>query len=220
MSREPSVGGSEPFYWLIRNALFITYKVLFQFRHFGSANVPGVKDPRGVILAPNHVSYLDPPVLGISLGRRVTFLAKDYLFKHGFVGFILRGIGAYPIKSDSGNDFRTLRDLIRILKRGACVTVFPEGTRSNDGNLRAPESGIGFLAMKSGAWVVPAYIKGSREAMPKGTSGVRMKPVSIFYGEPFLATEEKFGSGSEAYVAVSGYIMEEIKKLKSLHEAV
>ena len=220
MSQKAPLGGSEPFYWLIRNVLFITYKALFRFRHYGSENVPASKDPRGVILAPNHASYLDPPILGISLGRRVTYLAKDYLFKHGFVGWVLRNIGAYPIKSESGNDFRSIRDLVRILKQGACVVVFPEGTRSADGNFREPESGIGFLAMKSGAWVVPAYIKGSYDAMPRGTSGVRMKPVDIHYGEPFLATEERFGAGSEAYMAVSGHIMEEIKKLKSLHEAV
>ena len=220
MNKRTVLGGSEFFYRFIRAVLFASYKVLFRFRHYGSANVPGEKDTRGVILAPNHASYLDPPILGISLGRRVTYLAKDYLFKHGFVGWVLRNIGAYPIKSESGNDFRSIRDLVRILKQGACVVVFPEGTRSDNGDLREPESGIGFLAMKSGAWVAPAYIQGSYEAMPRGTSGVRMKPVNIYYGEPFLATEEKFGSGAEAYMAVSRHIMEEIKKLKSLHEAV
>ena len=219
-SFERSNRGSESFYWSVRNVLFISYKILFRFRHYGSANVPGKKDPRGVILAPNHASYLDPPALGVSLSRRVTFLAKDYLFKHGFVGWILRGIGAYPIKSDSGNDFRSIRDLVRILKQGACVAIFPEGTRSGDGALREPESGIGFLAMKSGAWVMPVYIQGSYEAMPRGASGVRMSPVKIFYGEAFLATEERFGSDGDAYRAVSRHIMAEIGKLKNLHEAV
>ena len=221
MSHNSSVvGGSAPFYWTVRNALFITYKILFRFRTHGAKNVPGTKDPRGVILAPNHTSYLDPPVLGISLGRRVTFLAKDYLFKHGFVGWILRGIGAYPIKADATNDFRSIRDLIRILKLGACVSIFPEGTRSADGNFQEPEGGIGFIAMKSDCWVVPVYIKGSHEAMPRGASGVRLKPVQAFFGEAFLATEEKFGAGDAAYRAVSRHIMEEIKKLKVLHEAV
>ena len=220
MSPKSPLGGSELFYRFIRAVLYIIYKVLFRFRYSGSVNVPGEKEPRGVILAPNHASYLDPPILGISLKRRVTYLAKDYLFKHGFVGWVLRNIGAYPIKSDSGNDFKSIRDLIRILKQGACVVVFPEGTRSPDGNFQEPESGIGFLAAKSGAWVVPAYIHGSYAAMPKGTSGVKMKPVQIFYGEPFLASEEKFGTGEVAYMAVSRHIMEEIKKLKSLHEAV
>ena len=131
MSRPKSkLGGSEFFYWFIRNALFIAYKVCFSFRSAGSEKVPPETDPRGVILAPNHASYLDPPILGISLKRRVTYLAKEYLFKHGFVGFVLRNIGAYPIKSESGNDFRSIRDLVRLLKDGHCVTVFPEGTRS------------------------------------------------------------------------------------------
>lgn len=207
-------GGSEFFYRFIRVVLFITYKLLFRFQYSGAGNVPKEDDPRGVILAPNHASYIDPPILGISLPRRVTYLAKEYLFKHGFVGWILRSVGAFPIKSESGNDFRSIRDLIRTLKNGACVVVFPEGTRSEDGNFREPESGIGFLAMKSGAWVVPVYIKGSYDAMPRGTKGVRLKPVSIHYAAPFIATEEKFGSGDQAYMAVSRHIMAEIGKLK------
>ena len=214
MSRAALLGGNEFFYRLIRAALFTSYKVLFRFRHYGAQNVPAESDPRGVILAPNHASYLDPPILGISLKRRVTYLAKEYLFRHGFVGWVLRNIGAYPIKSESGSDFRSIRDLIRILKQGACVVVFPEGTRSTDGNFQEPEGGIGFLAMKSGAWVVPVYIHGSHDAMPRGTTGTRLKPIQVFYGEPFLAAEERFGKGEEGHIAVSRHIMAEIKKIK------
>jgi 1-acyl-sn-glycerol-3-phosphate acyltransferase len=208
------LGGNELFYRFIQAVLYTTYKICFRFQYSGSGKVPKEDDPRGVILAPNHASYIDPPLLGISLKRRVTFLAKDYLFKHGFVGAVLRGIGCYPIKSESANDFKSIRDLIRILKQGACVTVFPEGTRSDDGNFREPEGGIGFLAMKSGAWVVPVYIKGSFEAFPRGAKGIKMRPVKVFYGEPFVASEERFGSGGEAYMAVSRHIMAEIAKLK------
>ena len=202
------------FYRFIRSVLYMLYRVLFGFRHFGSERVPKESDPRGVILAPNHASYLDPPVLGISLKRRVTFLAKEYLFRHWFVGWVLRGIGAYPIKTGSANDFRSIRGLIRMLKRGACVAVFPEGTRSEDGRFREPEDGLSFLAMKSGAWVVPVYIQGSYDAMPRGTKGIRLKPVQVFYGEPFLATEERFGGNEEGHIAVSCHIMTEIKKIK------
>ena len=207
--------GSDLFYRLIRAVLFISYRLLFRFKFFGSEKVPSEQDPRGVILAPNHASYLDPPILGISLRRRVTYLAKDYLFKHGFVGWVLRNIGAYPIKSESANDFRSIRDLIRILKQGACVVVFPEGTRSEDGDFREPEGGIGFLAMKSGAWVVPIYIRGSYDAMPRGTRGVRCRPIEVRYGEPFIpAQADKDVPADEHYLAVSRHIMAEIKKIK------
>ncbi len=94
------LGGSGLFYRFIRDVLYILYKLLFRFKFYGSEQVPGEKDPRGVILAPNHASYLDPPLLGISLKRRVTYLAKSYLFDNLIVGFVLRSIGAYPIKTE------------------------------------------------------------------------------------------------------------------------
>jgi 1-acyl-sn-glycerol-3-phosphate acyltransferase len=215
MRSKASLGGNVAFYGLIRSALFTAYKILFRFRCFGTERVPKENDPRGVILAPNHASYLDPPILGISLKRRVTYLAKDYLFEHRFVGWVLRSIGAYPIKSESANDFRSIRDLIRILKKGACVAVFPEGTRSEDGRLREPEGGIGFLAMKSGAWVVPVYIEGSFEAFPKGAKKFKSHPIDVHFGEPFIPSQiQGWGEGDAAYLAVSRSIMSEIKKIK------
>lgn len=210
------LGGSEVFYRFIRVVLFAIYRAWFRFEYFGAEKTPDGRDGRGLILAPNHASYLDPPLLGISLRRRVTYLAKEYLFKHWFVGRVLRGIGAYPIKSETGNDFRSVRDLVRILKQGACVTVFPEGTRSENGQLKEPESGIGFLAMKSQAWVMPVYIEGTYQAFPKGAKKIKAFPVRVWFGDPFLPAEEAgaFGSGEAAYAAVSQKIMADIKILK------
>lgn len=190
------------------------YRPLFGFRHFGSERVPKESDSRGVILAPNHASYLDPPILGISLKRRVTFLAKDYLFRHWFVGWILRNIGAYPIKSESANDFRSIRGLIRMLKEGACVAVFPEGTRSEDGRFREPEDGLAFLAMKSGSWVVPVYIEGSFAAFPKGTKKIKRRPIRAYYGEPFIPAQMSWSEGQAGTRELSLHIMAEIKKIK------
>ena len=215
MSRAKSqLGGSDFFYALIRAVLYILYKLFFRFQVSGVQKVPPVTDPRGVILAPNHASYLDPPITGISLKRRVTYLAKEYLFKHWFVGFVLRNIGAYPIKSDSGNDFRSIRDLVRILKSGHCVTVFPEGTRSETGQMKEPESGIGFLAMKSGAWVVPIYIEGSDAAFPKGAKGFKCRPIRAEFGDAFIPADNKEWSESNDYTAVSQDIMRRIKEIK------
>ncbi len=209
------------FYRLIRLVLSTLYTVLFGFRSFGIERVPKESDPRGVILAPNHTSYLDPPVLGIPLKRPVTYLAKDYLFKHWLVGWVLRNIGAYPIKSEEANDFRSIRGLIRILKQGACVAVFPEGTRSEDGRFREPEDGLAFLAMKSGAWIVPVYIEGSYEAFPKGTKKIKRRPIRVHYGEPFIpADRNSWGEGQAGTRALSLYVMAEIKKIKENVESL
>ena len=207
--------GSGFFYRLIQAVLFIVYKLFFRFQFFESKRVPKESDPRGVILAPNHASYLDPPLLGISLKRRVTYLAKAYLFDHFFVGFVLRSVGAYPIKSESGNDFRSVRGLLRLLKKGCCVAVFPEGTRSEDGEFREPEGGVGFLAMKSAAWVVPVYVKGSYAAFPKGAKNFKRRPIEVYYGSPFIPAENKeWAAMEDPYMAVSRKIMAEIVRLK------
>ncbi len=206
--------GSGFFYHFISAVLYILFKVLFRFKAHGTQNVPTEADKRGVILAPNHQSFLDPPILGISLQRRVTFLAKEYLFKNFVVGIILRGIGAYPIKSEK-DDFRSIRDLIRLLKDGQCVVVFPEGTRSADGQMNEPESGIGFLAAKSAAYVVPVYIRGSYEAFPKKGGFFKLKPVQAYYGEPFIPAEDKsLMEAQDPYGAVSREIMARITKIK------
>jgi 1-acyl-sn-glycerol-3-phosphate acyltransferase len=202
-------------YWTVKYVLFICYKIFFRFRYSGAEHVPSDKDPRGVILAPNHASFLDPPILGISLGRPVTFLAKEYLFRAFFVGWILRSVGAFPIRTEA-DDFRSIRDLIRKLKEGACIVVFPEGTRSPDGELREGESGVGFLAMKSKAAVVPVYIDGTFEAFPKGVKMFRCRPVRTFYGTPFVpAEDETILKAQDPYAAVSARIMEEIKFIRA-----
>lgn len=207
-------------YAIIKAVLFIAYKLFFRFRHTGSENVPPVSDPRGVILAPNHASYLDPPILGISLPRRVTYLAKEYLFQAPIVGWTLRSIGAYPIKSEEASDFRSIRELVRILKQGRCVVVFPEGTRSADGALREAEGGVGFLAMKSRATVVPAYIRGSYEAFPRGRKFFRCRPVSVHYGKAFVPAEDPEITGhADPYGETGRRIMAEVRRLKAEQDA-
>ncbi len=207
--------GSSLFYRLIRVVLFITYRILFRFRYFGAERVPSETDSRGVILAPNHASYIDPPILGISLKRRVTFLAKEYLFKNFFVGVVLRGIGAYPIKSEK-DDLKSIRDLIRLLKAGRCVVVFPEGTRSETGTFKEPESGIGFLAAKSRCVVVPVYVAGSFEAYPKGAKKIKATPVQVYYGKPFVPAEEtSLMDSQDPYGAISREIMARIVQIKA-----
>ena len=128
-------------YRTLQTVLYALYRLFFGFESYGSAHVPDDADGRGVILAANHASFLDPPILGISQGRHVTYLAKEYLFKAFFVGWMLRRIGALPVRSEAANDFKALRRLLGLLKEGRCVAVFPEGTRSEDGEFGAPEAG-------------------------------------------------------------------------------
>lgn len=199
-------------YGCVKSTLFVLYKIFFRFEYFSAEKVPNEADSRGVILAPNHASFLDPPILGISLKRRVTYLAKDYLFKAFFIGWLLRSIGALPIKTEA-DDFRSIRELIRFLRAGKCIVVFPEGTRSPDGELQEPEGGVGFLAAKSEAWVVPVYIDGAYDAFPRDAKFFRCRKIKVYYGDPFIA------SRTDDYLAVGKRIMAEIKKLKDFSDS-
>lgn len=200
-----------PFYRATQTVLFIIFKGFFRLKVYNAGNVP--KDSRGVILAPNHVSYFDPPVLGISLARHITYLAKDYLFRVWWLGPILRWLGVLPIKTQS-DDFRSVRQLLRVLKEGRCIVVFPEGTRSPDGNFQKAEVGVGFLAAKSEAYVVPVYIDGTFQAFPKGGK-VKFCPVSVHFGNKFIPAHDKALMASpDPYLAISEKIMADIKELK------
>ena len=200
------------FYWLTKVVLSITYKLFFGFKSFGSENIPN--DARGVIFTPNHASYLDPPLIGISTERHVTYLAKEYLFRVFILRTLLRWLGVLPIKSES-QDFRSMRQLLRILKEGKRIVVFPEGTRSLDGNFKSVEGGVGFLALKSETWVVPTYIRGTFDALPKGAKWFKCAPVRIYYGKPFIpAFNKELLNCADLYLAVSEVIMAEVKKIK------
>ena len=202
------------FYGFIKAVLYIAYKIFFRVQFFGVENVAEISERRGVILAPNHASYLDPPIVGISVKRRVTYLAKEYLFGKFVVGWVLRSIGAFPIKTRS-DDFRSVRRLIQILRDGKCVAIFPEGTRSPDGTLREAESGVGFLAVKSESVVVPVYIQGTFEAFPRGAKFFKCSPIKAHFGTPFVPSEDKEILGQDdPYSAVGKKIMAQIKALK------
>lgn len=195
--------------------LFIFYRVFFRVKAYSVEEVLPSSDPRGVILASNHASFLDPPAIGVCVPRRVTYLAKDYLFGKFIVGWILKSIGAFRIKSRVG-DFRGIRDLIGLLKEGRCVVIFPEGTRSADGRLKEPESGVGFIAVKSGCAVVPIYIEGSYEAFPKGARWFKPYPIRLYFGKAFVPAEDRLlMARQDVYKAVSAEIMARITDLKT-----
>lgn len=213
MAAEKVIKPSPFFYRLTQTVLYIIYRICFDFKFYGVENLPD--DSRGLILAPNHASYLDPPMVGISLKKPIHYLAKDYLFKIFPLGIMLYWLGSLPIKSEA-DDFHSIRQLLRALKEGKRLVIFPEGTRTEDGKFRQVEGGAGFLAVKSKAYVLPVYIEGSYDAFPKGVKWFRCKPIRAYYGKPFIPAEDaELMAKEEPYLAVSLRIMEEIKKIKA-----
>lgn len=204
----------------------LTCKVLGMGLHFvNDIKVYGVRNvPKsgGVIIASNHASYLDPPAIGASSRRmRMThFMARDSLFRNPIMGWWLHQVGVIPLDRERGGDLKAMKTAIQLLKDGACVALFPEGTRSPDGNLQQPKPGVGFLVAKGEAPVVPVYIHGSYEAWSKDSGGLQKKPIHVVFGNLITQEEiQRLGKGRAAYPLIGGLIMERIAELKEKFEA-
>lgn len=178
----------------------------------GRENVPS---SGAVLIAPNHVSHLDPILIGMVVKRPVWFLATDELFDIPILGPLSRYLRAFPIRQDSP-DRRALRRAEALLTSGEALVVFPEGHESLDGQLQPLQGGIILLAMRTGAPVVPVGIVGSsrilppREWRPRHGGG----PVHIRFGPSIPATELTGGfSGKQAIQTGLARLEAELRRL-------
>ena len=137
---------------------------------FASLEVRGWENiPAGACLfAANHQSMLDPPLVGSSLPREISFIARRSLFDNPVFGFVIRACHSIPV--DRGEaDIGAIRSALAALAGGEGLLIFPEGTRSHDGVMMEPKAGAGLLACKSGVPVVPIHIRGTRDVLPRGS---------------------------------------------------
>jgi 1-acyl-sn-glycerol-3-phosphate acyltransferase len=140
-----------------------------------------------LILASNHQSYFDPPLVGICSRRGVYYLARKTLLQIPLLGKLLPHINVILVDRD-GNDMSALKTVIRTVKSGNGVVLFPEGTRSADGSLQPAKAGIGLVIAKTRAPVQPMRIFGSHEAFPKGSGHISLAPITVVIGEPIRFT--------------------------------
>jgi 1-acyl-sn-glycerol-3-phosphate acyltransferase len=162
--------------WILFRLMFASY---FRWRVFHPERVP----PSGaVILACNHASYLDPPLVGSGLRRQVIMLARSTLFRFPVFGAILRSWRAMPVDRDGGTA-SGLKSILDALGAGSAVLLFPEGTRTRDNRLQPAEAGIGLVAIKTGAPVVPVRVFGTDRAYGRNHRFPRPHRVAVKYGE-------------------------------------
>lgn len=181
--------------WVIWNFLRI---LSFPLQVQGKENVPR---KGAVIFASNHLSYLDPMIIGGCFPRYISYLAKDALFKNKVFAFFLNGVGAFPVKRDSA-DIGAVKEALKRLRAGSPLVLFPEGTRLTSQKETHP--GIAFIAAKSGIPVVPVYLHGSNQVLPAGAKFPRHHPVSVFFGTPRIYSKET------SYEEIADCIMQEI----------
>jgi 1-acyl-sn-glycerol-3-phosphate acyltransferase len=200
--------------WTLFRAMYATY---FRWRVFGAENVPL---SGGVILASNHASFLDPPLVGCALKRDINYLARESLFRYPGIGALLRSWNAVPVDRDGGGA-AGLREILNRLLAGGGIILFPEGTRTKDGKLQPARSGIGLVVIKSDVPVIPVRTFGTFEAYGRNQKFPRPVSVAVKYGRPMkfeaVRTEAKTCSKprlKQIYQEVADEIMTVIAKLE------
>ena len=198
------------YYWLgyhlsrLIGRLFFHFRVIYRERMLQSGSV---------ILAMNHQSYLDPPLAGTACDRAVYFLARRTLLDVPLLGWLLPKLNVIPVNQE-GIDRSALKGLIRVLKAGNAVLVFPEGSRTVDGKLQPAEPGLGLVIAKTLAPVVPMRIFGAHEALPRG-GGLHFVPITIVIGEPIFFTAADLNpAGKDLYNRLSQRVMDAIVALQ------
>jgi 1-acyl-sn-glycerol-3-phosphate acyltransferase len=194
-----------------RLAQFLSYSYLKCFHRFEVKGTENVPEKGGFILACNHLSYIDPPAVGCRIRRNLHYFARDSLFFWP-LGLLITKLNSIPVNRDQ-LDLGTLRKVLRVLKGGEPVLVFPEGTRSPDGTLQKSQKGLGLLVHKSGVPVLPARLDGSFEILGKGKLFPRIgKKLYLNIGSPILSEKLSFDS-SDRYQKITDLVMHEIEGL-------
>ncbi|MBC8066367.1 MAG: 1-acyl-sn-glycerol-3-phosphate acyltransferase [Chlorobia bacterium] len=198
--------------WLVRTFFFGL--VTGGLKSIGRENIPSTGP---VIIAPIHVSHLDPPATSCAMPqRRLRFMAKEELFK-GIFGKLIASLGAYPVHRGEG-DMEAIRKSIDMLNQGEALLIHPEGTRGDGVRMLPVNKGVAMLAKRTGAPVVPVGIVGSKVVMPRGKAKRRRHLITIAFGKPFTFAEVAQGfNDKEARDEFCRVISERIRKLCNEH---
>ncbi|RJP26992.1 MAG: 1-acyl-sn-glycerol-3-phosphate acyltransferase [Candidatus Omnitrophota bacterium] len=168
-----------------------------------------------VLIAANHSSFLDPPLVGLGVHRQIATLAKEELFAIPILGRWIHSLGVRPIARGQG-DIKAVRLAMRLLHEGNALLIFPEGTRSPDGVIQPFENGLAWLSIKTQTPVVPIYIDGAFRAMPKHAWFPWPVKIRMMIGEPIQPESTQTDSG--AVEQFSDQIQKEMLALKQILE--
>ena len=199
------------FYKLSRCFFNLSFKFLYKLKVYGIEHLP--KGP--AILAPNHTSYWDPPMVGAAVPEELIFLGKEELFDNFFLKSAIKNLNTYPLGS-STRDLESMKLIIRFLKEGQKVVIFPEGERTVDGKLTEIKRGIGMIALRSEAPIVPIYIDGNYEIWPIFQKYPKLSgKATVVIGSPIYVNKFIEMPKKEAQVAISQAVHKALENLKN-----
>jgi 1-acyl-sn-glycerol-3-phosphate acyltransferase len=189
-------------YRAARLAFLILSRLFYNLSVTGKENIPR---SGGFIIASNHVSNLDPILIGVASPRIINYMAKESLFKHKLIASALLLVRAFPVKRGSA-DISAVKEAIRRLREGGGLVMFPQGTRRQENSLDV-QSGIGMLAYRTKVPVIPAFIEGSEKALPAGAKFFHPSKIKIVLGRPLYFEHQS------SYPEIAHAVMKEINAL-------
>ncbi len=188
----------------------VVARICFRYRVQGKIPRSG-----GLLIAANHASYLDIPLLGCGMRRRAWYLGRNDLFPIPVLNGVLQSLGWIPVRLGR-LDREAFGKAINLIRSGKVVVIFPEGGRSHDGHLRPPKAGIGVIVSQTGCPVVPAYLKGTFDVLPPGACWPRWRQVTVRFGKPIqfeTGKQKEKAETKQFYQQVSRTVIEHIAAL-------
>ncbi len=200
-----------PFYGFFHYLAATIYGMWFRGEVVGLENFPATGP---FLIASNHASHLDPPIVGSQVARQMRFFARKSLWNSRLSSWWLDQVETIPVDRDSG-DIGAIKRVLQALKEDRAVVLFPEGTRSPDGQLQKAKAGVGLMACKTGVPVVPCRVYGSFAAFGKGAAIPRFgSPVTVVFGAPIPARDyDDPTAGKQRYEVAAQRIMDRIAAL-------
>jgi len=191
-------------YGFLRRVVQLAAILCYRVRHWGQHNIPA---EGGVLVVSNHQSHFDPPLVGMACPRRMNYLARDTLFRFGPFRWLIQSLDAIPIDRE-GIGLAGIKESLRRLKRGEMVLIFPEGTRTPDGEIGAFRPGFTALAVRSRSAILPVAVEGAYSAWPRRNLFPRFGTIHVMYGEPIGPDEAATMSERELGQAVEQRVRE------------
>jgi len=189
-------------YIIAKIKFLIIFKLFFRLKITGQKNIP--QDGPFIIVA-NHSSLLDPVILGVSVRPKVIFVAAAYLFKIGWLGYLLRKANSIAVQGE--NDISSLKRALKILQAGGVLGIFPEGGVDRQKNNLPIKAGAAFLATRVGVPIVPIKIKGAGKALPRGAKFIRsLNKIEVEIKKPIFCSRQTSKNKEIVKSVVESYI--------------
>jgi 1-acyl-sn-glycerol-3-phosphate acyltransferase len=199
-------------YTLLKFWAQLIFSALFGIRVYGQHNVPRTG---AVILASSHQSYLDPVIVGVGLTRPIHFMARESLFRNVFFRRLIELLNAFPVERNSA-DLGAMHEALRRLRNGCQLLLFPEGTRTRNGDIGRLHPGLGILALRSEAAVVPVSIEGAFRCWPRGRKIFRPGKILVMIGRPMRVSSTKREELQSFVEELRGRLVEQQQELRRI----